>query len=84
MRKKVQTRGKVNGNVKVTQLGWVAEDRLEADVQQEREHFARLALRDDLREPIRAIENTDDLLVVFYETGGEYLMIQWLADQPEN
>lgn len=79
MRQKVQTRGQVNGTTKVTQLGWVSEDKLEADVQQEREHFGRLALRDDLREPIRAIENTDDLLVVFYVTGGEYLMIQWLA-----
>lgn len=79
-RKKVQTRGKVNGTVKVTQLGWVAEDGVEADIQQEKEHFTRLALRADLKEPIRTVETTDDLLVVFYEAGGEYLMIQWLAD----
>lgn len=79
-RKKVQTRGAVNGTVKVTQLGWCAEDKLEADVQQEKEHFTRLALRADLRKPIRTVETTDDLLVVFYEAAGEYLMIQWLRD----
>jgi hypothetical protein len=29
------------------------------------------------------VETTDDLLVVFYEAGGEYLMIQWLQDTGE-
>ena len=83
MRRKVQTRGKVNGEVKVTQLGWVAEDKLEADVQQEKEHFTRLALRDDLKDQIRNVETTEALLVVFYETEGEYLMIQWVLDDGE-
>jgi hypothetical protein len=80
MRKKIQTRGEVNGSTTVTQLGWVAEDRLEADVQQEKEHFSRLAMRDDLLVPIKAVEATDELLVVFYATGASYLMIQWVTE----
>lgn len=83
MRRKQQTKGYIDGKTKVSQLGWVSEDRLEADVQQERQHFGELARRDGMAHPIKAVESTDELLVVFYEEAGMYLMIQWIKERDE-
>lgn len=83
MRKKVQTRGQANGSGSITQLGWVAEERLEADIEQERHHFSRIAARDGLKNPIKDVTTNDALLVVVYENDGQFLLIQWLTEQDQ-
>jgi CRISPR/Cas system CSM-associated protein Csm5 (group 7 of RAMP superfamily) len=82
MRRKFQTTVRPNGKTPVvTQLGWVSDDRIEADMQQEREHFARLAMRNDLTSQIQSIEEATDTLTIIHESG-KVIVVHWVADLP--
>jgi hypothetical protein len=78
MRKKFQTSVRPDGSTNVVQLGYVAEDRLDADKSQERHFAAKLAMKPAIADTILEIVETDETLVRVYQSG-TVRVTHWVA-----
>ena len=69
MRKKFQTTVQASGSSDVMQLGWIAEDRLDDDMDHEKERFSALARRPETARQIQTVERTENTVVAVFECG---------------
>lgn len=83
--KKTQTTIKPDGrSLRPLELGWVASTRLDADMEDERQRFSRLALmatqKDRPDRAIQTVEVTSQAVVVIYESG-EVRIVHYIPEE---